>query len=313
MPVPAAVLGAAVTGGAGLLGQGINAISTGIQNKKMRQWNEKMYGIQRKDALADWAMQNEYNHPSSQMARLREAGLNPMLVYGNGVDGNASGQVRSADVKSYNPNPIQFDLESVAQSSLASFYDVQMRKQVIDNARADNTIKLNQAALQVADLILKGKQSIKMDVDTEANRRKLDLLNQTFDTQIQQAQALLNRTIASTEFTKDANTRANEMQQVKLNNMVADTLLKEAQKAKTEADKQRILQLAEKAKHDTRIAEIEKEWMELGITKNDEYYWRMAAGIATRYINEPGGESGQAGGDLGSGIKKLIPRKHRKR
>lgn len=34
--------------------------------------------------------QNRYNSPIAQMERLREAGLNPNLVYGNGVDGNQS-------------------------------------------------------------------------------------------------------------------------------------------------------------------------------------------------------------------------------
>lgn len=34
--------------------------------------------------------QNRYNSPIAQMERLRDAGLNPNLVYGNGVDGNQS-------------------------------------------------------------------------------------------------------------------------------------------------------------------------------------------------------------------------------
>ncbi len=84
--MPSPLLPALITGGASLLGQGINAISQGAMNKKSREWQEKMYGIQRQDSLADWAMQNEYNHPSSQMARLRAAGLNPNLVYGHGAD-----------------------------------------------------------------------------------------------------------------------------------------------------------------------------------------------------------------------------------
>ena len=37
-----------------------------------REWNEKM-----------WNKTNEYNSPSAQLARLREAGLNPNLLYGN--------------------------------------------------------------------------------------------------------------------------------------------------------------------------------------------------------------------------------------
>lgn len=44
-----------------------------------------------------WNMQNEYNSPSEQMRRYKDAGLNPMLIYGQGTPGNAQTQ------PSYNP------------------------------------------------------------------------------------------------------------------------------------------------------------------------------------------------------------------
>jgi len=37
-----------------------------------------------------WKMQNEYNSPLNQMKRLKEAGLNPNLMYGKGTVGNAT-------------------------------------------------------------------------------------------------------------------------------------------------------------------------------------------------------------------------------
>lgn len=44
--------------------------------------------------LEMWQRQNEYNSPSAQMQRLKDAGLNPHLVYGSGsVAGNTSGQM----------------------------------------------------------------------------------------------------------------------------------------------------------------------------------------------------------------------------
>ena len=86
MILPAAAIPAAVTAAGQVLGTGINAIAQGKMNKKTRQWNEKMYAQQRTDALADWNMQNAYNSPEQQMQRLRDAGLNPNLVYGNGAE-----------------------------------------------------------------------------------------------------------------------------------------------------------------------------------------------------------------------------------
>lgn len=48
----------------------------------LEQWNrQNAYNEER------WNVANEYNSPSAQMQRLKEAGLNPNLVYGNGVAG----------------------------------------------------------------------------------------------------------------------------------------------------------------------------------------------------------------------------------
>lgn len=55
------------------------AISTGRQNKKSRQFQEKMFD-----------KTNKYNAPISQMERLQQAGLNPNLVYG-GSSGQTAG------------------------------------------------------------------------------------------------------------------------------------------------------------------------------------------------------------------------------
>lgn len=64
----------------------------------------KAYKTERKDAIQFWNMQNEYNDPSAQMARLQAAGLNPMLVYSGGnVTGNSSSSISapSMDASSY--------------------------------------------------------------------------------------------------------------------------------------------------------------------------------------------------------------------
>ena len=70
-----------------------------------REWNEKMWGKTNEYNLNHWHRINKYNSPIEQMARLKEAGLNPHLLYGQGVAG-ASGEAASVgsanDVKGYN-------------------------------------------------------------------------------------------------------------------------------------------------------------------------------------------------------------------
>jgi hypothetical protein len=41
-------------------------------------------------SLQMWNLQNAYNSPEAQMARFKQAGLNPQLIYGQGNPGNAS-------------------------------------------------------------------------------------------------------------------------------------------------------------------------------------------------------------------------------
>lgn len=98
-PVSATIAGASIASSIG------NTIAQGSINKKTREWNEKMYNLQRADALADWQRQNAYNSPAAQMERFKQAGLNPNLIYGKGDSGSAS-PVQQSKVLPYNPKDL---------------------------------------------------------------------------------------------------------------------------------------------------------------------------------------------------------------
>lgn len=68
--------------------------------RKVREWNEEMYEKQLADQRENWRMMNEYNLPSAQLARLRDAGLNPLLMYEGGMSQVATSPAQGADVKS---------------------------------------------------------------------------------------------------------------------------------------------------------------------------------------------------------------------
>lgn len=81
-----------------IIGEGLGIIGGLINANNQREMNDQnwirqaqMYDTQRKDALADRDFMNAYNSPAEQMKRLKGAGLNPNLVYGQGVQG-ATGQ-----------------------------------------------------------------------------------------------------------------------------------------------------------------------------------------------------------------------------
>lgn len=57
-----------------------------------------------------WAAENEYNSPLSQMTRLKSAGLNPNLVYGSGgVTGNTTTQGPRASIPHVDRNQLKFE------------------------------------------------------------------------------------------------------------------------------------------------------------------------------------------------------------
>lgn len=89
----ASVLGAAASSVFDFAGNSIMANSANAKSKRntwLQLWQNKY--------LMD--LQNEYNLPKNQMQRLRDAGLNPNLVYGNGATTLSadSGNVAPANV-----------------------------------------------------------------------------------------------------------------------------------------------------------------------------------------------------------------------
>ncbi len=70
-----------------------NAISGNQNLKAVRETNAANFKLaqwQNEQNINMWNMNNAYNAPSAQMQRLKDAGLNPNLVYGNGSVGNSS-------------------------------------------------------------------------------------------------------------------------------------------------------------------------------------------------------------------------------
>ena len=80
--------GGPITAAAGLIG----SIGSG---RKAYHRSKKLMDKQFQMDIDAWRMQNAYNTPEAQQARLKAAGLNPALMYGQGTVGNATGQPQS--------------------------------------------------------------------------------------------------------------------------------------------------------------------------------------------------------------------------
>ena len=83
----AAIIGAGISAAAALGGSAMNSYSANMANK----WNRREAEKNRKWQEEQWNKQNEYNLPSNQVQRLRDAGLNPNLILGSTGVSNAAG------------------------------------------------------------------------------------------------------------------------------------------------------------------------------------------------------------------------------
>lgn len=77
-----------VTGGLSAIG---NAITGGASARKQYQYQSKLMDKQNNFALSMYNMDNRWNSPVMQRARLEQADLNPDLMYGSGGVSNVSG------------------------------------------------------------------------------------------------------------------------------------------------------------------------------------------------------------------------------
>ena len=103
----APLLAAGITGGASVLGSLIGNIGSKKRQKRADKANIKF-----------WRMQNAYNDPAQQMSRLKKAGLNPNLIYGQSVSG-ATGQAGA--VAPSKAAPYSMDLGGAANNALAAY------------------------------------------------------------------------------------------------------------------------------------------------------------------------------------------------
>ena len=89
--------------------------------------------------LEQWERSNLYNHPSQQMARLKEAGLNPAMIYGSG--GAKTVATQSPKYQAPRPDYSGRLPQTNLPQAISLYQDFQMKSAQIDTARAERDIK----------------------------------------------------------------------------------------------------------------------------------------------------------------------------
>ena len=139
--------GSIIMGSAALLGSGINYLA----NRETNQSNREMQQEANRQNVDLWRMQTEYNTPANQIERLRQANLNPNLIYGNPT--NTAGS--APEMHASKNERYQLDPMTMANVMLIS-------KQM-QNLEADNEVKQAEARNINADAIAQEKENEKFE------------------------------------------------------------------------------------------------------------------------------------------------------
>lgn len=135
--------GGAISGAIGAIG---NLFTGGMSARKQYKYQSKLMDKQNQQQIDFWKMNNDYNTPFAQRARLEQAGLNPDLMYGGSgsvtpsqMPGAASGSAPNVD---YGDTSGAFS-NGIRLAQQASLIDAQVSK-----IEAENKLLAEQALSQ---------------------------------------------------------------------------------------------------------------------------------------------------------------------
>lgn len=150
-----ATLGSALGSKAGLAGlQGVMDFGTAMwQNTQAKKAATKAYTRE----VDLWRMNNEYNTPAAQVQRLKDAGLNPALIYGTGSS-VATGVSKGAAHAPQASTPSRPSIDFLGALSMGQ--DIKMKQ-----AQTTNIEKQNEVIQRKLDIL---------DVDRDIKLHNLD-------------------------------------------------------------------------------------------------------------------------------------------
>lgn len=273
MPIDPATAGAA----ANAAGQGMNMLVNVGTTLLQRHWNNKDYKKQRADSLSDWHMQNAYNSPEEQMKRLKAAGLNPHLVYGNGADAQMGAPMRSTDLKETAINLPQFDAGSV----LGTYNQMKMTDAQVNNLESLMETQKDQRALLKAQELntLMSTKTAGLDYETKSELQKYQLEAAKIGNQRMEAE--LTNTLIKNHMDSFTANFMQRTQEERIQTVTADLIQKNLGIKLSKEQLQTIEQ-------DQTLKDIEIGIRKKGGNPNDPAYQKYIIGILTAIVKKLG-------------------------
>lgn len=274
---------------------GSNMLSDHYNRKLQRQTNQQMidygnrsYDRERRDAVSDRDFNNQYNDPKQQMQRLKEAGLSPHLVYGNGQVANTSDAPSSSS-----PSNISLKAPTVngnmVGDAISAYFNLAQTTAQTDNLKA-------QADVINTENLLKQAQIRNLDTQTGIGQFDLGYRKTTAEANITKLNLENEKTRADIAYTLDSNQRAELSLNSTLNKNTAEITqiykniayqkiqaLKISEEiTKSQAERQKIQSeirhleaMVKSTTQETRIKQIHEQMYKEGMTPSDPAWMRI--------------------------------------
>lgn len=175
LPAAIGALGAVAASAIG----GILSHKSGESNKAFQ---ERMYDKQYQDSVKFWQLQQDYNTPQMQLSRLRDAGINPMLYYGQSgaMSGNIAQQAPEV------PSMPQGSQQSYHfENPFAGIVQALRLRQELAESRSREYKNYKEAEGVESEMALRGLQGEQIKIDTQFQKdsyqTRMDLLKSEKD------------------------------------------------------------------------------------------------------------------------------------
>lgn len=140
MPLEIPVLSAMISGAAALGSAATSGAVNATANRRAYRWTRKLQEYQNAYNYAMWNKQNEYNTPAAMMKRYEDAGVNPMLVTGQGNGGNAGSVAPASSAQFQDQLRGDFGINA-AIGVLSQLAQLRKVKADTENAETDTELK----------------------------------------------------------------------------------------------------------------------------------------------------------------------------
>lgn len=193
--------------------------------QETNQANREMAEFAYRQNLEQWHRENEYNSPAAQMSRLKEAGLNPNLVYGS--IGNTAGGSPTYDAPTMQGSTYQAPHvqkynrfgDFGASDAANAFLQSQMTSGQVQNMKEQNSLLKTQGRALAQEILMTHQKMIGQMIENEKEGILRDRLRETYANSLKESDLNIEKLMKELNL-QDANLE-NVQSQTQYNNVRA--------------------------------------------------------------------------------------------